>query len=358
MIASKTLRTAGWLAVAGMLGAALVAPAGAAASAGSAATGARAASTAVEGCGTVPLDVEIILDGSSSMSSNSNNGHTRAYWASAAIKQLIDQLDDNGGVGTGGATSSGGRHRVGLTVYAGSTASVLSALASRDAAGTKAVVPSSASGNTPFKVGMTTGAADLVNHERSTDFGLAVRHVEIMLSDGRPNPDPGMRPSAGDTSTFKAAADQVIAIAIGSGGSGVSQVDLALMQSLAKPNAASHYANIVDSSGLPAFFSNLFETIACPTLTPTEEPTLTPTEEPTLTPTEEPTLTPTEQPTAAPTGTVAAETGRPEVTPPPTDSIGSTGSTSGDGWRLLVGAMAMLLATVLVLTPAARRTRR
>lgn len=383
MASSARLRTAGWLAVTGLLGAALIAPAGAAASAGGTSVGARTASSVEQACGTVPLDVEVILDNSGSMGTNSNNGHTRAYWASAAIKQLIDDLDANGGVGTGAASSSGGRHRVGLTKYSGSTAVVLSALASHDAAGTEALVPGSASGSTPFKLGMAAGAADLTAHERSTDFGLTVRHVEIILSDGRPNPDPGMRPSAGEIASFRSAADQVISIAIGSGGSGASHVDLALMESLAKPDDASHYANIVDASGLPTFFAGLFETIACPTATPvptatptptpTDAPTPTPTEQPTATPTEAPTLTPTDAPTPTPTlaptqepeitptpapsGTVAPATGTPDLTPPPTDSFGSTGSTTGDGWRVLIGMAAALLALVLVLTPTARKRR-
>ena len=73
----------------------------------------RALSTAIDpACGTVPIDVEIILDTSGSMTSNSNSGSTRAQWAQVAIDQLIDDLQLHGGVGTGPATSSGGRHRV------------------------------------------------------------------------------------------------------------------------------------------------------------------------------------------------------------------------------------------------------
>ena len=227
-------------------------------------------------CGTVPLDVELIIDHSGSMTSNSNNGHTREYWAQQAAFTLIDRLQANGGVGTGAASSTTGtRHRVGVTQFSGTTASVVSALASRDAAGTKALITSLGSGNTPFKLGMSTGAGDLTGHMRTTDFGLAVQHIVIFLSDGRPNPDGGsstQRPTASEILAFQNQADQVFSIAVGSGGSGSNQVDLALMQSLAKPNDASHSRNIVDLSGLPAFFDTIFSTIACtgsPTITKT-----------------------------------------------------------------------------------------
>ncbi len=380
----KPTRAAGWLAVAGMLGTALIAPAGVSASATRAAAPAPAALAATQACGLVPLDVEIVLDTSGSMGSTSNAGHTRSYWAKDAINQLIGDLDANGGVGTGAAGTDTGRHRVGLVTYSGTTAVVRSSLGSHDAAGTEALVPGTGSGNTPFKTGMAAGTTDLTNHARGTDYGLTVKHVLIILSDGRPNPDPGQRPSSTDISNFRAAADDVISIAIGTGGSGASHVDLGLMESLAKPDDANHYTNIVDSSDLSAFFSKIFETIACPTptpkptptpteaptptptATPTEAPTPTPTEAPTPTPTEAPTATPTTQPettptpTAAPTGTPTVEpaTGTPNVTPPPTDTVGPSDSGSGNGWRAVLVAMAALLAAVLILTPSARARRR
>src|SRR4029077_7346718 len=43
-------------------------------------------------------------------------------------------------------------------------------------------------------------------------------------------------------------------------------VDLALMQALANPNDATHYANVVDASLLPNLFKSIFTTIACPTI--------------------------------------------------------------------------------------------
>ncbi len=57
------------------------------------------------------------------------------------------------------------------------------------------------------------------------------------------------------------------------------------------------------------------------------------------------------------TASVLAETGVPSVTTPPTDSFGSPAQPSGESWRLLLIAMAGLLAAALVLTPATVKTR-
>ena len=103
--------------------------------------------------------------------------------------------------------------------------------------------------------------------------------------------------------------------------------------------------------------------------TPTVEPTPTPTVEPTPTPvptstprpfipTPPPTATPTAQPTATPQGSVLAETGRPQVTPPATDSVGGGSDSAGGGLGLLLLALAGLAGGVLALTPAASRKRR
>lgn len=90
-----------------------------------------------------------------------------------------------------------------------------------------------------------------------------------------------------------------------------------------------------------------------PTPTPTAEPTPTPTGE------VEPTSTPTTAPTPTPTGDVEAATGTPTVTLPPTDTLGSTPSTpAGEGWRLILLAMAGILASALLLTPASAVIRK
>jgi hypothetical protein len=216
-------------------------------------------------CGTNPLDVEIVLDTSGSMSSNSSGSpaHTRLYWAQAAATQLVSDLDSHGGVGT--------LHHVGLTTFSGTTASVKLALGTSTAAQVDTAISAlTASSNTPFKTGMAAGAADLTAHGRTVDN---ITHVIIFLSDGRPNPDgptsgwgngTSQRPTLADANAFKGAADEVISIAIGQGGTGSSQVDLALMQNLAKPNDASHSFNVVDSSLLPTLFKSIFTEIACP----------------------------------------------------------------------------------------------
>jgi hypothetical protein len=216
-----------------------------------------APAVAVNVCGTVPLDVEIILDTSGSMSSNSSAGETRLHWAQAAATQLVNDLNTHGIVG-----GASGLHHVGLTTFSGTTSTVQLPLGTSDASTVNAKISGlTATGNTPFKTGMATGAADLTNHGRTTP----VQHVIIFLSDGRPNPDPGQRPSALDITNFQASADTIYSIAIGQGGSGSSQVDLALMQSLAKP-ASGHYFNVIDSNLLPTLFSSIFTQIACPTL--------------------------------------------------------------------------------------------
>jgi hypothetical protein len=95
---------------------------------------------------------------------------------------------------------------------------------------------------------------------------------------------------------------------------------------------------------------------------PTPTPTTAPTPTPTLAPTPTPTLPP--PPTATPTGGVGGATGTPaptggvggataDPTLPSTSTIDQTGSgPTGDGWRLIILAMAGLLAGALLLTPA------
>ena len=65
-------------------------------------------------------------------------------------------------------------------------------------------------------------------------------------------------------------------------------------------------------------------------------------------------------PDASPSGKVDAATGTPHegVTPPATDSITHKTNPSNSGWQLVLVALASLIATALVLTPATRRNRR
>jgi hypothetical protein len=211
------------------------------------------------GCGLIPLDIELIVDRSGSMGSNSSNGHTRLYWAQDAADQLVDSLDANGGVGTGQ------NHHVGVTSFHSTTAHVDLSLDGASASAVKAAIDGlTASGNTPLAAGMAAGAGDMSANGRTTDSGLDVRHVIIILSDGRPWPDGApARPSAGQIGSFKGSADSIYSIAIGQGGTSgtANEVDLALMASLAKP--ASGYFNVTSASDLPALFADIFTSLAC-----------------------------------------------------------------------------------------------
>lgn len=235
------------------------------------------AAAAPQSCGVEPLDVEFVLDASGSMGSNSSGGHTRLYWAQAAANQLATALDNNGGVG------SSGSHHVGLSHFNGSHSNPQNYVAvpgwidlplggSNLAAFSAAVGTLSASGNTPLKQGMATGASDMTSGGR-----VGVQHIIIFLTDGRPNPDSSstyngtfapspnttnQRPTATDAASFLASADIVYSIAVGTGGTGTSNVDTGLMQLLDKPNG--HYYNVVSADDLPGLFGDIFTQIACP----------------------------------------------------------------------------------------------
>lgn len=90
--------------------------------------------------------------------------------------------------------------------------------------------------------------------------------------------------------------------------------------------------------------------------TPTPTPPgggATPTPTPTVAPTAGETATPS--PTVAPTGTSGGETGTPVATLPPTDIFAGESQPSPDSWRLVLIAIAGLLAGTLVLTPNRKR---
>ncbi len=142
-----------------------------------------------------PLDVVIIIDRSGSMDLQTG-GKSRLAWANDAANDLVDALETNGGVGAGGL------HQVGLTTYGGASATVDLALDDTDADGvacTSAIDVwdgNDGNGVTPLKQGMAAGAGDMgAGNARDFVDGVAVTQVLIFLSDGRPNPDPGSRPS-------------------------------------------------------------------------------------------------------------------------------------------------------------------
>ncbi|MEX1171564.1 MAG: hypothetical protein WEG56_03015, partial [Chloroflexota bacterium] len=62
------------------------------------------------------------------------------------------------------------------------------------------------------------------------------------------------------------------------------------------------------------------------------------------------------EPSEEPSGSVAAVTGTPNITLPPTDALGTTGSAmnGGSGLQLVLFGMAALLGGVALLTPAGR----
>ncbi len=236
-------------------------------------------------CGVLPTavnDVELVIDKSGSMSGNPSNGHNRIYWAKLAAKQLVTDLSNNGGISTTG-------NRVGITTFSGTTASstptAWTSTAQQLATMIDAINPG---GNTPTKLGMQTGFADLSTHARNA-VGGAVQRVLILLSDGRPNPDLGpnglaatiaagnMRPIQSDINAYLGSADVAYSILIGRNAPGTSYpigkvppptldpniVDPEMMKLLATPDDLSatppeiHYFNVVDASGLPSVFHQI-----------------------------------------------------------------------------------------------------
>ncbi len=64
---------------------------------------------------------------------------------------------------------------------------------------------------------------------------------------------------------------------------------------------------------------------------------------------------------SVPSGSVDGATGTPDegVTPPATDTLTPSNTTaSNDGWQLVLIALAALISTALILTPATRKARR
>ena len=83
------------------------------------------------------------------------------------------------------------------------------------------------------------------------------------------------------------------------------------------------------------------------------EPEPTPTPEPEPTPTPEPEFTPTPQPT----GSVAVETGTPNITPPSTDTIEAQGPSTTNSTPILL-FLGSLVALAALVTPSARAKSR
>lgn len=203
-------------------------------------------------CGEIPdtpFDVMIVLDDSTSMSSNRSAGQTRTFWAKRAANELIDSLETARGV-----------QQVGAVKYSGQwntpTAAVTLSPLTTDLDAVRAVIAPLAGngGNTPLKQGMALGATELAAGARA-----GVTQVIVFVSDGRPNPDTTAtaRPTAAEIAAFRSGVDQIYSVAIGAGGTGASAVDVPLMRSLAKPDPATHFFHVVDASDLPDVFQQI-----------------------------------------------------------------------------------------------------
>ncbi len=104
---------------------------------------------------------------------------------------------------------------------------------------------------------------------------------------------------------------------------------------------------------------------ATDTPAPSDTPAPTDTAAPSDTPAPTDTAAPTESPTgtgagdtSAPTGTPGGTGGGDQATQPPTNTLGSNGSGPSDTAWLLVVGLGVLLASVVVLTPARAKSRR
>jgi len=225
--------------------------------------------SAAEGssCGVVPIDLVFVIDRSGSMNT-SEGARTRLGWAKQAAKDLVDLFNANGGVG------SSGIHRIGVSTFGGTTSSSpIDLVDANDAATIKTAIDSiSASGGTPFELGMENGEDNMEDGDRATHDGVPVTQVFIFLSDGNPDPD-SYAPNGTQIANYLGAADKAYAVAIGpdggnlgGGGTGVSY---ALMRQISKPgyvNAGNPggFRAVTSASGLPNLFADLYEEIACP----------------------------------------------------------------------------------------------
>jgi uncharacterized repeat protein (TIGR01451 family) len=210
-----------------------------------------------------PLDVVLIIDRSGSMGT-SQGAHTRLGWAKIAATNFVDALNGHGGV------NGSGLHQVGLTSYGGASATVNHSMGSSDATTLDGAINGlAANGVTPLKQGMAAGAGDMAAHDRDQVDGVAVTHVLILLSDGRPNPDAtgaaGSRPDATEISGYLSAADQTFGIGIGAGGTGANNPDLTLMNALSKPagSPSPNFYHVTDAGSLPDLFSAIAEELLC-----------------------------------------------------------------------------------------------
>ena len=96
-----------------------------------------------------------------------------------------------------------------------------------------------------------------------------------------------------------------------------------------------------------------------PSASPSDSPSASPSTSPSASPSESASASPSasaSQPVSSPSGSVLAETGTPQITPPPTDAV-SGGSSTGSGWQLVLLAVAGMIGSLIALKPAKARRR-
>ncbi|MCC6618594.1 MAG: DUF11 domain-containing protein [Chloroflexi bacterium] len=241
----------------------------------------RVSATEGASCGVVPIDLVFVIDRSGSMNTN-EGAHTRLGWAKLAATGLVSQFDSPAG-------SVGTLHQIGVSTFGGTTKTRNVALGTSNAATINTAINAiSASGGTPFKLGMSEGADNMLDGARSTYNGEPVTQVLIFLSDGNPDPD-SYTPNNAEIASYLASADKAYAVAIGPDGGDLGQggngVSYALMQKISKPGYVDAgnpggFRAVTSGSGLPDLFDDLYQEIACPVghlevrkeLSPTNDP--------------------------------------------------------------------------------------
>jgi hypothetical protein len=211
-----------------------------------------------------PLDVVFIIDRSGSMDQVTPDpgapivpgvNNTRLGWANDAANALVSALESAGGVGAGGL------HQVGLVTYGGGTSTIDLPLGVSAPGAVHAAIDVwdglDGDGNTPLKEGMASAVATMTAGGRTEMDGVAVLRVFILLSDGRPNPDPGSRPGEADVAAYLGAVDQAFGIGIGATGGADPglEPDLALMQAVSSP--VTNFSHVVDAASLPNLFASM-----------------------------------------------------------------------------------------------------
>ena len=115
----------------------------------------------------------------------------------------------------------------------------------------------------------------------------------------------------------------------------------------------------VQSESIPPSASPSPSDSTPPSASPSDSPSASPSTSPSASPSESASASPSasaSQPVSSPSGSVLAETGTPQITPPPTDAV-SGGSSTGSGWQLVLLAVAGMIGSLIALKPAKARRR-